>query len=398
MGRHKSFQLGLFCVCAAAILTCTSCGKSESKAATMYLVKTEGDVGVEDADGKSVALMDNLGLYSGYGLGTQSDSFAWIDLDDTKLAKMDQESDVGITKNGRDLEIFVNSGNLFFNVTEPLTDDESMEIRTSTMTCGIRGTCGWVTATGNRSCLNLLDGSVECTVVVDGVEETVTVNAKESLIVEEDDDGNVTSEVIPLVFDDVPEFVEEEVIDEPFVMEESWADDSQGDAEEDATTGTEDGGRTPADEEGESQEEQTSEAEETSEAVPGEEIPVEELGVWDVTGYYVLESDDNADEIGADFVGYTDNSDGKGGPIRIFTVVGGEYGTSLFESEWVLDESWSLRTGVTYTITDDNGNMISYVFDAEATGVTITVENSVSDEINSVAGHYVLQERYDNLS
>lgn len=42
------------------------------------------------------------------------------------------------------LELYVRSGSLFFDVTEPLEEDESMDIRTSTMAVGIRGTSGWV--------------------------------------------------------------------------------------------------------------------------------------------------------------------------------------------------------------------------------------------------------------
>ena len=61
-----------------------------------------------------------------------------------KLAKLDQDSEIAITKEGKEMEIEVKSGSLFFNATEPLADDKSMNIRTSTMIVGIRGTCGWV--------------------------------------------------------------------------------------------------------------------------------------------------------------------------------------------------------------------------------------------------------------
>ena len=88
---------------------------------------------------------ENLGLYSGYGVATQAESYAWIDLDEVKLAKLDAGSEIEIAKEGKKLEINVKSGNMFFNVTQPLADDETMDITTSTMMLGIRGTCGWVT-------------------------------------------------------------------------------------------------------------------------------------------------------------------------------------------------------------------------------------------------------------
>ena len=215
--KKKLFRGYLFLLLILVMLLSASCGKN--KYTTMKLIKTDGEVGVENEKGKSVDLIENLGLYNGYGIGTQKKSFAWIDLDDTKLTKMDEKSDVDIKKDGKKLELVVNSGGLFFNVTKPLEDDESMDIRTSTTICGIRGTCGWVESQGDTSYVGLFDGKMECFVTVDGKEETVKVNAKEILIVKKDGD-NVTYEVKELTYKDVPEFVQVEIEDEPFALED----------------------------------------------------------------------------------------------------------------------------------------------------------------------------------
>ena len=215
--KKKLFRGNLFLLLILVMLLSASCGKN--KYTTMKLIKTDGEVGVENEKGNAVDLIENLGLYNGYGIGTQKKSFAWIDLDDTKLTKMDEKSDVDIKKDGKKLELVVNSGGLFFNVTKPLEDDESMDIRTSTTICGIRGTCGWVESQGDTSYVGLLDGKVECFVTVDGEEETVTVNVKELLIVKKDGD-NVTYEVEELTYKDVPEIVQVEIVDEPFALEE----------------------------------------------------------------------------------------------------------------------------------------------------------------------------------
>ena len=215
--KKKVFRINLFLLLILVMLLSASCGRN--RATTMKLIKTDGEVGVENEKGKSVDLIENLGLYNGYGIGTQPKSFAWIDLDDTKLTKMDEKSDVDIKKDGKKLELVVNSGGLFFNVTKPLEDDESMDIRTSTTICGIRGTCGWVESHGNTTYVGLCDGKVECTVTVGGKEETVKVNAKEILIVKKDGDP-VTYEVKELTYKDVPEFVQVEIADEPFALEE----------------------------------------------------------------------------------------------------------------------------------------------------------------------------------
>ena len=152
-----------------ATLLLTSCGGG-AKATTMHLRKTEGTVGVSDGE-KAVEPKENLGLYSGYGVDTKNESYAWIDLDEVKLTKLDQDSEIAIKKEDKRLEIEVLSGSLFFNVTEPLGEDETMEIRTSSMMVGIRGTCGWVT----ENTAALLEG----TVTVTAGEQSATVNAGE---------------------------------------------------------------------------------------------------------------------------------------------------------------------------------------------------------------------------
>ena len=141
----------------------TACGSPTAQAATMKLAKILGTVGVSDGEGAEVTPAEDLGLYSGYQVETQAESYAWIDLDSVKLTKLDAESEIEITKDGKALEINVLSGSLFFNITEPLAADETLDIRTSSMIVGIRGTCGWVEVP-NPEQMNvyLLEGRVEC--------------------------------------------------------------------------------------------------------------------------------------------------------------------------------------------------------------------------------------------
>lgn len=148
----------------ALTLLLTACGGNDT-AADMRLVKTDGTVRVDNSQGNSIKVTKNLSLYSGYELTTRTESYGWITLDNTKLAKMDESSNVAIRRKKKELELYVESGGLFFNVTEPLDEDETMDIRTSTMSVGIRGTCGWVEVAGpDLMCVYLLRGKVECTV------------------------------------------------------------------------------------------------------------------------------------------------------------------------------------------------------------------------------------------
>ena len=166
---------------------------------TMKLVKIAGTVGVSDEEGRDVTPVENLGLYSGYGVDTQSESYAWVNLDDVKLTKLDEGTEIEITKDGKKLDIEVKSGALFFNVTEPLTSNETLDIRTSTMMIGIRGTCGWVTT----DAAYLLEGTVE----VSAGTETATVNAGEMAYLTPDGELVVEKFYVPAV----PAFVQEEV-------------------------------------------------------------------------------------------------------------------------------------------------------------------------------------------
>ena len=190
----------------ALSLLLTACGGGAS-ATTMRLRKTEGTVGVSDGEGKDVEPRDDLGLYSGYGVDTQTESYAWISLDEAKLTKLDQDSEIAITKEGKKLEIEVKSGSLFFNVTEPLADDETMDIRTSTMMVGIRGTCGWVT----QDTAALLEGTVEVT----AGEQAVTISAGEMAVLT----GDGTLEVKSFYQENIPAFIQDENLEETILEE-----------------------------------------------------------------------------------------------------------------------------------------------------------------------------------
>ena len=158
---------------------------ADNAAATMQITKTEGTVEVTDAAEGSVPPMKRMRLYNGYGVGTLEESYAWISLDKSKLAKLDALSEISVRKRGKKLEILLDSGNIFFNVTEPLKDDESLNIRTSTMAVGIRGTSGWVEVLDQKNVrVSILEGTVELTAAdpITGDEKTELLSAGESAV------------------------------------------------------------------------------------------------------------------------------------------------------------------------------------------------------------------------
>lgn len=178
--------------------------EKENMAVTMRLEKSEGSVTVNDGDGKAQEPREKLPLYSGYGIETQSTSFSWFNLDDTKLAKMDENSAASIEKEGRNLKLLADKGRLYFNVTEPLEDDETLEIHTSSMIVGIRGTCGWVDA--DTDTVYLLRGAVICSPKEIG-EEGIEITPMMCVRCEED--GTLTPDSFEPA--DIPEFVWDEM-------------------------------------------------------------------------------------------------------------------------------------------------------------------------------------------
>ena len=130
-------------------------------ATTMRLLKVEGTVNIEDASGAVKPVIDNIRFTSGDTLSTGSDGLASIGLDDTKIVTLQNDSSAKFLKNGKQIELKLKQGGVFFEVTKKLTEDETYEIETSNMTVGIRGTSGyvWYDETGLQS-LVITDGKV----------------------------------------------------------------------------------------------------------------------------------------------------------------------------------------------------------------------------------------------
>ena len=128
---------------------------------TLRLEKTEGTVALTNKSGKELTILSSMKLFNGYGLETKLASYAWLSLDGTKAVKIDAGSKAEVRESGKKLEVNMKTGSLYFSVTAPLKEDESLNIRTSTMVTGIRGTCGWINVLGDKiSEIYILEGEV----------------------------------------------------------------------------------------------------------------------------------------------------------------------------------------------------------------------------------------------
>lgn len=221
MTKYQRRHLRILPLFLVLSLVCTSCG-SQARATTMSLARTQGTVEIRNEDGKDIKLQENMKLYSGYDLETERKSYAWINLDDVKLAKLDVKSEAVVVQDGSALEIDLKSGSLFFNITEPLGEEESLTIRISDMAVGIRGTCGWVEFTDERHIkVYILEGTVECSVTDESGKVTVisvSAGEKAELSLNKHDEEEII--VSPFAATEVPEFVAQELEeDEVLAME-----------------------------------------------------------------------------------------------------------------------------------------------------------------------------------
>jgi hypothetical protein len=188
-------------ICAVILLN-----RNKLTAMVMRLIRQEGEVALLDASGQDVAILDNMKLYSGNALETGGDGLVDLSLDDTKYLTIENKSNVVFEKSGKALELKLNSGRLFFNVTEKLADDETMDISTSTMVVGIRGTSGWVDA--DNSDIYIGDGTLHITGINpktgERIEADFTAGQKVHVYLLDEDGKTVAFELENYTIEDVP--------------------------------------------------------------------------------------------------------------------------------------------------------------------------------------------------
>lgn len=183
--RAASVLTAVAVTCAMVLTSVAPAFAATARATTMKLEKTEGTVSLKTQNGTARRITSGMRLYNGNTLETKAKSHAYVSLDSAKAVKLDQSTQATLRQNGKELELLVKSGKLFFNVSQPLTEKESMNVRTSTMVTGIRGTCGIVEhVTSTTSKLYLLEGKVtlgsgeNATTIQGGQTATIVVQPK----------------------------------------------------------------------------------------------------------------------------------------------------------------------------------------------------------------------------
>lgn len=224
--RQKKIAIAVIisAVVLAAAVICVIFARSKYLATTMRLLRVEGTVNIEDSKGETKPVIDHLRFKSGDALNTGSDGLASVGLDDSKIITLQNDSRAEFLKRNKQLELKLTKGAVFFNITEKLKPDEKFEIKTATMTAGIRGTSGYVyfdEKDAGREALVITDGSVEVSATNPETNETktATVGAGQRIKVYLYSDRTVDS--VEFTLDDV------EVEDLPvFVLSRITEDDA----------------------------------------------------------------------------------------------------------------------------------------------------------------------------
>ena len=220
IGTTKRFlSVALAGVLIVSVVGLSACGANKMTAIVMRLMESKGQVVLTDEKGADKTMMENMNLYSGYHIKTGSASEAQVSLDDTRLATLSENSLLGFEKEKKALKLILEEGDLFFNVTEKLEEDESCEVETSTMIVGIRGTSLYVTEdkvilTNGRIFIEIKDPESK-------IKKTVTLEGGQQLeiIPSTDEAGKNTYVVNEASVEDLPEFVKEAILNDTNLAE-----------------------------------------------------------------------------------------------------------------------------------------------------------------------------------
>ncbi len=193
-------------VISAVMIVILTALRSHRAATSMRLLRFDGEISLLAENGKVLEASENRRLTNGNVIKTKKESQAWILLNEDRVVTLMEKSTASFTQKGKRLYLSLDEGRLFFNIERPLEDDEELDISTSTMIIGIRGTSGYIDSDENGySVLYLTTGKVEVTGLDEDGEESGTdkLNAGQKVTVVSDDDAaliveDITESDLPL--------------------------------------------------------------------------------------------------------------------------------------------------------------------------------------------------------
>ena len=187
-------------------------GTVQAEALLMRLRKIIGIVSLKNSGGEDLDVEENMRIFSESVLGTKAESGAIVDLDEEKLAILDERSKAALEKNddGSRLVIQLKKGQLYFSVDEPLAENESFDITFSDLRLAIRGTSGIVTIEDKRTSSVIL-ASGQAMIYEEnpeaGTAQGTEIRAGERVRITSDGTGRKTFEKETLSEENLPPFL-----------------------------------------------------------------------------------------------------------------------------------------------------------------------------------------------
>ena len=195
-------------------------------AGTMRLLRYEGDVEILDKDGQPRFVLENVRFASGETMQTGSGSMASVSLDSAKIVTLDADTRVAFTQESSHLMLRLLEGTIFLDVQEKLDENESLDIQTSTMTIGIRGTMVCVSHSedeqASRTQIMLLEGKTDLDYQdSSGSHRLLPLSAgqKADVQLSGGDGGTVTPAVSQLSAGDIPALVRKMISEDPAIRQ-----------------------------------------------------------------------------------------------------------------------------------------------------------------------------------
>ena len=146
MNKHRSLQIkSLLVVIAAALIVTTipvTFYAAEAIGSRIEIVKIDGTAYIVKASGKKTEAREGVKLSAKESLQTTMGSYAFLGIDEDKVIKVDELSQINIAKKNNKLSVNIEEGSIMFEVKGKIPETCEMDLNASTMAMSIRGTAG----------------------------------------------------------------------------------------------------------------------------------------------------------------------------------------------------------------------------------------------------------------
>lgn len=154
----------VFLTAAATVLSANICAYAEDTESRRFsILQTEGkDAYLMKKEPRRLSAKAGMNVSEGNQLITGKESHIYVEADEDKTLKLDANTTVSVEKaSSKSLKLVLKNGKLFFNVENPLKEDEEMEFKAAQTSMSIRGTSGFITYNPMTLMFHLVNGKVQ---------------------------------------------------------------------------------------------------------------------------------------------------------------------------------------------------------------------------------------------